>query len=74
MVADAVYLVLISTVPDIAIEFTRFSNNLIYLFGGTSILINVGVVLDTMRQVESHLMMRHYEGFMQKGKLKGRLA
>ena len=36
-------------------------------FGGTSILIAVGVLLDTMRQVESHLMMRHYDGFLKKG-------
>ncbi len=41
-------------------------------FGGTSILITVGVLLDTMRQVESHLMMRHYDGFLRKGKLRGR--
>ena len=41
-------------------------------FGGTSILITVGVMLDTMRQLESHLMMRHYDGFLQKGKVRGR--
>ena len=41
-------------------------------FGGTSILITVGVLLDTMRQVESHLMMRHYDGFLKKGRLRGR--
>jgi preprotein translocase subunit SecY len=40
--------------------------------GGTSLLIVVGVVLDTMRQVESHLLMRHYDGFLKKGKLRGR--
>ena len=38
-------------------------------FGGTSILITVGVLLDTMRQIESHLMMRHYDGFLKKGRL-----
>jgi preprotein translocase subunit SecY len=37
-------------------------------FGGTSILITVGVLLDTMRQMESHLMMRHYDGFLKKGR------
>jgi preprotein translocase subunit SecY len=41
-------------------------------FGGTSLLITVGVMLDTMRQVESHLLMRHYDGFLHKGKLHGR--
>ena len=41
-------------------------------FGGTSILIAVGVLLDTMRQIESHLMMRHYDGFLKKGKIRGR--
>ncbi len=40
--------------------------------GGTSLLIIVGVTLDTMRQVESHLLMRHYDGFLKKGKLRGR--
>ena len=41
-------------------------------FGGTSLLIIVGVMLDTMRQVESHLVMRHYDGFLRKGHLRGR--
>jgi preprotein translocase subunit SecY len=43
-------------------------------FGGTSLLIIVGVSLDTMKQIESHLLTRHYEGFMKKGRLKGRSA
>jgi preprotein translocase subunit SecY len=41
-------------------------------FGGTSLLIIVGVALDTMRQIESHLLTRHYDGFLKKGKLRGR--
>jgi preprotein translocase subunit SecY len=41
-------------------------------FGGTSLLIMVGVVLDVMRQVETHLLQKHYDGFLRKGKLKGR--
>ena len=41
-------------------------------FGGSSLLIVVGVMLDTMRQVESHLVMRYYDGFLTKGKLRGR--
>jgi preprotein translocase subunit SecY len=40
--------------------------------GGTSLLIVVGVMLDTMRQIESHLLMRHYDGFLSKGHLRGR--
>ena len=42
-------------------------------FGGTSMLITVGVMLDTMRQIESHLLMRHYDGFLKKGKIRGRI-
>lgn len=41
-------------------------------YGGTSLLIIVGVALDTLQQIESHLMMRHYDGFMKSGKIKGR--
>jgi preprotein translocase subunit SecY len=41
-------------------------------FGGTSLLIIVGVSLDTLQQVESHLLMRHYDGFLSKGKIRGR--
>jgi preprotein translocase subunit SecY len=52
---------------------TRNLNIPIY-FGGTSLLIIVGVALDTMKQIESHLLMRHYDGFMKKGRLKGRSA
>ncbi len=43
-----------------------------FFFGGTGLLIVVGVALDTLQQIESHLMMRHYEGFMKKGKIRGR--
>ena len=41
-------------------------------YGGTSLLIIVGVALDTLQQIESHLLMRHYDGFLKSGKLKGR--
>jgi len=41
-------------------------------YGGTSLLILVGVVLDTLQQIESHLLMRHYDGLMKTGRLKGR--
>ena len=43
-----------------------------YFFGGTSLLILVGVVLDTLRQIESYLLMRHYDGLMKTGRIKGR--
>ena len=46
-------------------EFAQF-------FGGTSLLILVGVVLDTLQQVESHLLMRHYDGLLSSGRIKGR--
>jgi len=46
--------------------------NVNFFFGGTGLLIVVGVALDTLQQVESHLMMRHYDGFMKKGKIRGR--
>ena len=46
-------------------EFAQF-------FGGTSLLILVGVVLDTLQQIESHLMMRHYDGLLNSGRIKGR--
>lgn len=44
-----------------------------YTFGGTSLLIMVGVALETLKQIESHLLMRHYDGFMKKGKIRGRM-
>jgi preprotein translocase subunit SecY len=50
----------------------RIPQTVAQFFGGTSLLIMVGVMLDTMRQMESHLLMRHYDGFLKKGRLKGR--
>jgi preprotein translocase subunit SecY len=51
--------------------FTQGLNMQIY-FGGTSILIVVGVAMDTMQQIEAQLVMRHYDGFMRRGRIKGR--
>jgi preprotein translocase subunit SecY len=48
------------------------SSNVPFYFGGTSLLITVGVALDTLQQVESHLLMRHYDGFMKKTRIRGR--
>ncbi len=60
----ALWLALVATIPTIAIRYGGFSQATAAAFGGTSILIVVGVALDTMRQMESQMMMRHYEGFL----------
>ncbi|MBD3325097.1 preprotein translocase subunit SecY [candidate division KSB3 bacterium] len=66
--AGAIFLALIAILP----QFLTQSLNVPFYFGGTALLIVVGVALDTMQQIESHLLTRHYEGFMKKGKLRGR--
>lgn len=48
------------------------NNQFAHFYGGTSLLILVGVVLDTLQQIESYLLMRHYDGLMKTGRLKGR--
>jgi preprotein translocase subunit SecY len=70
--AGAIFLTVIAVIPIILYRNMGIDQNVASFFGGTSILIMVGVLLDTMRQVESHLMMRHYDGFLKKGKLRGR--
>lgn len=69
----AIFLALVAILPVFAINFLKvpplFATT---LFGGTSILIIVGVALDTLQQIESHLLMRHYDGFMKSGKIRGR--
>ncbi len=64
----ALFLGLIALVPWYLINFL----NVPFYFGGTTLLIIVGVALDTLQQIESQLMMYHYEGFMKKGKIRGR--
>jgi preprotein translocase subunit SecY len=59
-------------VPQLLGDWFNIDHRVTRFFGGTSILITVGVLLDTMRQMESHLLMRHYDGFLKKGRLKGR--
>ena len=66
----ALYLAGISVLPEIMIT----QMNVPFYFGGTSLLIVVGVALDTVQQVESHLLMRHYEGFLKKARVRGRLS
>jgi preprotein translocase subunit SecY len=70
--AGAIFLMIIATIPIILYKEMNVPNAVSNFFGGTSLLITVGVLLDTMRQVESHLMMRHYDGFLKKGRLHGR--
>ena len=70
--AGAVFLTIIAVIPDLLYRFMQVPYEVATFFGGTSILILVGVMLDTMRQMESHLLMRHYDGFLKKGRLKGR--
>ncbi|HEX9911801.1 MAG TPA: preprotein translocase subunit SecY, partial [candidate division Zixibacteria bacterium] len=64
----AIFFAIIAIIP----YFLMKKVNVTFYFGGTSILIVVGVALDTLQQIESHLIMRHYEGFMKKGRIKGR--
>ncbi|MEI8206617.1 MAG: preprotein translocase subunit SecY [Kiritimatiellales bacterium] len=68
--AGAVFLTLIAVLPTIMGNQFSIPYMISSFFGGTSLLIIVGVMLDTMRQIESHLLMRHYDGFLKKGKLK----
>jgi preprotein translocase subunit SecY len=67
----ALFLALIAILPAIAMLF-GVTREFSAFFGGTSLIIMVGVVLDTLNQVESYLLMRHYDGMMKSGKLKGR--
>jgi preprotein translocase subunit SecY len=70
--AGAIFLTVIATIPIILSRQLNIPYQVAQFFGGTSVLIAVGVMLDTMRQIESHLMMRHYDGFLKKGRLRGR--
>jgi preprotein translocase subunit SecY len=69
----SIFLAIIALVPTIIQRWLKLPPAMAYLMGGTSLLIMVGVDLDTMKQIESHLLMRHYDGFMKKGgKIRGR--
>jgi preprotein translocase subunit SecY len=70
--AGAIFLTVIAVIPYILTNQAKIPYNVGQFFGGTSMLITVGVLLDTMRQMESHLLMRHYDGFLKKGKLRGK--
>lgn len=66
--SGAIFLAIIAILPEFLIKSLKVP----FYFGGTGLLIVVGVALDTMQQIESHLLTRHYDGFMKKGKLRGR--
>jgi len=67
----AIFLALVAILPSIAI-IAGVNNAFATFYGGTSLLILVGVVLDTLQQIESHLLNRHYDGLMKSGRIKGR--
>lgn len=66
------FLAFVAIFPYVLMQVMDIRYDLASFFGGTSLLIIVGVALDTLQQVESHLMMRHYDGFLSKGKIRGR--
>jgi preprotein translocase subunit SecY len=70
--AGAVFLTLIAILPSLLSQSLNVPTITAQFFGGTSLLIIVGVMLDTMRQVETHLIQRHYDGFLRKGRIRGR--
>jgi len=70
--AGGVFLVIIALIPTMLYKFAGVPFTVGQFFGGTSMLIVVGVLLDTTRQMESHLLMRHYDGFLKKGRIRGR--
>ena len=67
----SIFLAFVAIMPAFAVIF-GVNAQFAYFYGGTSLLIMVGVILDTLQQIESHLLMRHYDGLMKSGKIKGR--
>jgi preprotein translocase subunit SecY len=67
----SIFLAIIAILPSIAVK-AQITPQFAQFYGGTSLLILVGVVLDTLQQIESHLLMRHYDGLMKSGRVKGR--
>jgi preprotein translocase subunit SecY len=70
--AGAVFLTIIAILPDLLLFQMKVPARVAYFFGGTGMLITVGVILDTMRQIETFLLQRHYDGFLKKGRIRGR--
>jgi preprotein translocase subunit SecY len=69
----SIFLAIIAVLPTFMMKL-GVTPSFAQFFGGTSLLIMVGVALDTLQQVESHLLMRHYDGFMKSGKIRGRIG
>lgn len=69
---SSIFLAIIAIVPAMLAKWLRLPFSLASFFGGTGLLIIVGVALDFLQQVESHLFMRHYDGFMKSGRVRGR--
>ncbi len=67
----SIFLAFVAILPAFAM-MAGITRGFAYFYGGTSLLIMVGVVLDTLQQIESHLLMRHYDGLMKSGRIKGR--
>jgi preprotein translocase subunit SecY len=70
----SIFLALIAIMPTFMTHILSVTSAFAQFFGGTSLLICVGVALDTLQQIESYLLMRHYDGFMKSGKIKGRVG
>jgi len=70
--AGAVFLAVIAVLPYLVQHFTNLQYVVTGFYGGTGLLIVVGVALDLVERIETHLLMRHYEGFMRKGRIRGR--
>ena len=68
----SIFLAIVSILPALAMTFLGVQQAFAYFYGGTSLLIMVGVVLDTLQQIESHLLNRHYDGLMKTGRIQGR--
>ncbi|MFH1888852.1 MAG: preprotein translocase subunit SecY [Candidatus Omnitrophota bacterium] len=70
--AGAMFIAFIAIFPDFLMAWLKVPFLIASFFGGTGILIIVGVILDTLKQIESHLLMHHYEGFIKSGRIRGR--
>ena len=67
----SIFLAVVTILPALAMKI-GVQPSFAYFYGGTSLLIMVGVVLDTLKQIESYLLMRHYDGLMKTGRIQGR--
>ena len=72
--AGAIFLTVIAVMPDVLLFELNVPQRIAIFFGGTGMLITVGVILDTMRQIETFLLQRHYDGFLKKGRIRARSA